>query len=150
MGLARPNRQVESPRLRLGGHLIYRNNLLSSPDVKRKGMTTARVRARARPMSVESRWSPNATFPGFGVQLASKFSGTKPFTFSKCYLKVVDISCLGCKRSCVQIPDTRGYEHVSVPLAIRQGDVPSLRFARLGADGGNHVPLISCSAETAR
>jgi hypothetical protein len=40
--------------LRVGGHPIYRNNLLLSPDAKTKRMTTARVRARARP----TMWSP--------------------------------------------------------------------------------------------
>jgi hypothetical protein len=49
-----------------GGHPIYRNNLLSSPDVQIKGMTTARVRARVRHLNLESTGSPNAKFPCFG------------------------------------------------------------------------------------
>src|SRR5947209_17842293 len=98
----RHRRLIQPPHVQLGGH-IYRNNLLSAPDVQRKGMTTARVEHGYCQSRVESRWSPNLKFPAVGVQLASKFHRAKSSVFSKRSLQVVDISCLGCKRSRVQI-----------------------------------------------
>ena len=56
---------------------------------------------------VESTWSPNRPVRRFGVHLASKSGQAKSFVFSEDCLQVIDISCLGCKRSRVQIPAAR-------------------------------------------
>src|SRR5262249_15883599 len=56
---------------------------------------------------VESTWSPNGQIEGVGVHLASKSCVFKSFVFSEGSLYVIDIFCLGCKRSGVQIPAAR-------------------------------------------
>jgi hypothetical protein len=62
--------------------ILYIGAICSRLQTPKKGMTRAR-KSRVLPIGVESRWSPNATCSGFGVQLASKFNGAKSFVFSK-------------------------------------------------------------------
>ena len=67
-----------------------------------------------------------APTPRFGVHLASKSSGLKSFVFSEDRLQVIDILCLGCKRSRVQISAARPHFSKSLFHDLRRTGVGNL------------------------
>jgi len=68
--------EQERPYIRTVSFLLLREILLTAA-------TALEPVTRVVPESLESRWSPKAQFPGFGVQLASKLGGDKSLVLSK-------------------------------------------------------------------